>query len=100
MKRLAHHRIARAIGIAVVVIGVSACQDNANDPAPLQSGDAAACKSACMAHSTCTTECESACAGRCVGSMSTNDFPDVDSVDCAQSGVTFHKGGSELTCYP
>ena len=73
-----------------------------DDPKPLGSDDAASCKSSCMAHapSTCTTECESACDGRCVGSMSTSNFPEVDRLDCNESGVTFFQGGSELTCYP
>jgi hypothetical protein len=25
---------------------------------------------------------------------------DVDSMDCNESGISFHEGASELTCYP
>lgn len=91
----------RTLAVALALTVVAACTESL-DPTPLSSGDAATCKNACVAHATpqCDSECESACAGSCTGSMSTSDFSSVDSIDCNQSGVTFHEGGSELTCFP
>lgn len=102
MNRFAHRLLARMVGTCITIGGVSACSSRPGDTAPLESGDVASCNSACALHTppTCTSECQSACDGRCTGSMSTSNFPDVDSVDCNESGITFHEGGSELTCYP
>ena len=93
--------IGRRLATTLVLTGIVGCTQSL-DPTPLSSGDAATCKNACAAHATptCTSECESACSGSCTGSMSTSDFSSVDSIDCNQSGVTFHEGGSELTCFP
>jgi len=101
MTRELHRSIARALGCCTTIVCVAACS-SPGDPTSLSSGDADSCKSTCAVHatSTCTTECETACDGRCAGSMSTNNFPEVDSIDCAGSGVQFHEGGSQLTCYP
>ena len=89
MNRFTHRLLARAIGVCVTIVGVSACSSEPGDPAPLNSGDVGSCKSACALHTppTCTAQCQSACDGRRTGSMSTSNFPDVDSVDCNESGL-------------
>jgi hypothetical protein len=71
-------------------------------PGFLPLGDQPTCKTSCTAHATptCTTECQSSCSGICHGTMASSNFAEVDSIDCTQTSVTFHEGGSELTCTP
>lgn len=101
MKRSTHRSLARALSLVTVIVGVSACTESL-DPTPLSSDEATSCRSACSAHvpDACVDRCDSACAGRCTGGMSRGDFSSVDNVDCEESGITFHEGSSELTCYP
>jgi hypothetical protein len=71
-------------------------------PGLLPVGDQPSCKASCTAHATptCTTECQSACTGVCSGTMASSNFPEVDSIDCTVTSVTFHEGSSALTCNP
>jgi len=80
-----------------------ACGANGNDgPGFLPVGEQSSCKASCTAHATptCTTECQSSCDGICSGTMAASSFPQVDSIACSGGSVTFHEGGSELTCNP
>ncbi len=90
-----------SLASAVITFGCSAT-NGGDGPGVLQPGDQSACKAACTAHTTptCTSECQSACSGVCSGTMAAANFPQVDSIDCGTTSVTFHQGGSELTCNP
>jgi hypothetical protein len=96
------HSLAKVL-FCLVSVGVFACGTNGNDgPGFLPAGEASSCKASCTAHATptCTSECQAACLGVCSGTMAASSFPEVDSIDCGSTSVTFHEGGSELTCNP
>lgn len=89
--------------VCTLSITIFGCGQNGNDgPGFLPAGEVSSCKASCTAHATptCTSECDSACNGICSGTMAASSFPEVDSIDCGTTSVTFHEGGSELTCNP
>lgn len=80
-----------------------ACGQNGNDgPGFLPVGEQSSCKASCTAHATptCTSECQSSCDGICSGTMPASSFPEVDSIDCTPTSVTFHSGSASLSCNP